>query len=406
MRPLLSCVVFAMLVAPAAARMGQDSSHDYPQWRGRNRDGAASAFSKPETWPDTLTLRWRVDVGEGYATPLIIGDKVYAFTRRDGREGITALDANTGETIWRTDYPVSYELYEGAVDYGDGPRATPLVHNGRLYTVGISGTISSFDPSNGSLAWQRPVASVQPDVGFAASPVGDRDLVIVQEGYDALTAFEAATGRVRWTAKNEFRYASPIVVDLRGTRQVVAAAQHAILGISIADGAVLWHHPWKSPYVQAITPLLYRDTIIVSGEQRGVMALRPTMREDTWGVEMVWETQDVSMYLSNPVIVGDALFGLSHRNRGQYFALDASTGRVLWLGRPRRAVNSALVKADDLIFYLNDDAELIVARSSRSRDEPLKSYRVADSATWAQPAISGDRIFVKGVSSLACWTVR
>ena len=93
--------------------MGQDSPQDYPQWRGRNRDGAASAFSKPESWPEHLRLRWRVEVGAGYATPIVVGNTVYAFTRRDGKEGITALDAETGETVWRTDYPVAYEMYEG-----------------------------------------------------------------------------------------------------------------------------------------------------------------------------------------------------------------------------------------------------------------------------------------------------
>jgi hypothetical protein len=111
------------------------------------------------------------------------------------------------------------------------------------------------------------------------------------------------------------------------------------------------------------------------------------------------------MFLSNPVVVGDTLFGLSHLNSGQFFAIDTGTGQLLWLDRPRRATNSALVKADDLLFFLNDDAELIVARSSRLGFEPLKVYSVAKSATWAQPAISGRRIFIKDVSSLALWTV-
>jgi outer membrane protein assembly factor BamB len=403
---ILSHVAVAALIGPAAATMGQDSAQDYPQWRGRNRDGAASAFTKPDSWPDTLRLRWRVEVGEGYATPVVVGSVVYAFTRRDGKEGITALDTESGKTIWRTDYPVSFEPYEGAVDHGEGPKATPLFHDGKLYALGISGTISAFDALNGTLVWQKPGPLTQPDVGMASSPIGDRDLVIVQEGYEALTAFEANTGRVKWTVKNEFRYSSPIIVDLHGTRQIIAAAQYSILGISLADGAVLWEHSWKSPDVQAITPTLYRETIIVSGHQRGVTALKPIMRDGKWVVDVVWETRDVSMFLSNPVVIGDTMFGLSHLNSGQFFAVDAATGRVLWLDRPRQATNSALVKADDLLFFLNDDAELIVARSSRTRFEPFKRYSVADSATWAQPAISGQRIFIKDVSSLALWSLR
>jgi len=342
----------------------------------------------------------------GYATPIVVGSTVYAFTNRDGREGITALDADTGAAIWRTDYPVRYETYEDAVDHGEGPKATPLFQSGKLYTLGISGTISSFDASSGALVWQKPAPPIQPDLGTASSPVGDRGLVIVQaEGDTALTAFDGETGRVRWTVKNEFRYASPIIADLHGTRQVIAVAQHSILGISVADGAILWEHRWPSPYVQAITPLVYRDTIIVSGHHRGVMALRPERRDNRWVVEVVWDTRDVSMFLSNPVIAGDTLFGLSHWNSGQYFALDAPTGRVLWLDRPRRATNSAVVKASDLLFFLNDDGELIVARSSRTGFEPLRQYTVADSATWAQPAISGRRFFIKDVSSMALWSL-
>ena len=394
----------AVLGGAAAAVIGQDSPHDYPQWRGHNRDGAASAFAKPESWPETLRLAWKVEVGAGYATPIVVGQTVYAFTRSDGKEGMTALEAETGTTVWRTDYPVSYEMYEGTFDHGDGPKATPLFHNGKLYTLGISGTISSFDALSGKIVWQKPAPPVQPAFGTASSPVGDRDLVIVQaDGYDALTAFESNTGGIKWRVKNEFTHASPIIVDLDGNRQVIAMTQQSILGISVADGAVLWEHPWASPFVQAITPVLHRGTLIVGGHNRGVMALKPIRREGKWVVDVVWETQDVSMFLSNPVVVGDALFGLSHRNRGQFFAIDASTGQVLWLDRPRQASNTALVKADDLLFFLNDDAELIVARSSRTGFEPLKHYSVATSATWAQPAISGKRIFVKDLSSLSLW---
>jgi outer membrane protein assembly factor BamB len=336
----------------------------------------------------------------------VVGKTVYAFTRRHGKEGMTALDAETGETVWRTDYPAPYEMYEGTVDHGEGPKATPLFHNGKLYTLGISGAISSFDAFSGALVWQKPAPPIQPAFGTASSPIGDRDLVLVHaDGYGALTAFEAHTGTIKWTVKNEFTYASPIIVDLNGIRQVIAMTQQSILGISLTDGAVLWKHPWPSPFVQAITPVFYRETIIVSGHNRGVMALKPIRREGTWAVDVVWETKEVSMFLSNPVVIGDTMFGLSHRNSGQFFAIDAPTGHVLWLDRPRQATNTALVKADDLLFFLNDDAELIVARSSRTGFEPFKHYTVADSATWAQPAISGTRIFIKDLSSLALWSL-
>ena len=350
-RPLNSwCLLAALLIGSAGEAMGQDGPKDYPQWRGRNRDGAASGFEKPSAWPDTLTLRWKIDVGEGYATPIVIGNTVYAFTRHNGREGITAVNAVSGETIWRTDYSVAYEPYEGAEDHGYGPKATPLFHAGKLYTLGISGTISAFDASSGALVWQKPAPQIQPDVGTASSPLAAGDVVIIQsDGDRAMTAFDAETGRVKWTVNQEFRYASPIVADWHGSRQIIVAAQHSILGLSAVDGSVLWEHPWKSPYVQAITPIVHRETIIVSGHHRGVMALKPIVRNGQWAAEVIWETQRVSMFLSNPVVAGDTLFGLSHMNSGQFFAVDAATGQVLWLDRPRRATNSAIVKADDQI---------------------------------------------------------
>jgi hypothetical protein len=136
-----------------------------------------------------------------------------------------------------------------------------------------------------------------------------------------------------------------------------------------------------------------------------VTALKPTRRDGEWVVEVLWENKEVSLFMSNPALIGDTLFGLSEKSSGQFFGLDAKTGKTLWLGQPREASNTAVVKAGDLIFMLNDDAELIVARSSRSGFEPIKRYTVADSATWAQPAITGNRFFVKDVTSLALWTL-
>jgi hypothetical protein len=154
-----------------------------------------------------------------------------------------------------------------------------------------------------------------------------------------------------------------------------------------------------------MTPIVSGEQIIVGSQKMPMAALKPTRRDGKWVVEVVWEIKEVSLFMSNPVLVRETLFGLSDRASGQFFALDAGTGKTLWLGQPREAANVAVVKAGDLLFLLKDSAELIVARSSRTGFEPLKRYTVADSATWAQPAISGNRVFVKDVTSLALWTL-
>ncbi len=399
MASVLAAVIALDSVAPA------QNSQDYPQWRGQNRDGSASAFAEPKVWPEKLTRRWKVDVGEGYATPLIIGNTVYSFTRQSADEVMTALDAETGKTIWQTKYPAPYVIGDPTKAHGSGPKATPLFHDGKLFALGISGVVSAFDATNGKLLWQKPAPAEQPYFGTASSPVADKDLVIFHSDGFPMTAFDAETGSVKWTAKLNGMFASPMIVELGGVRQVVSMAEESVAGVAVADGTILWQYPWKNEGMLAITPIVYGDTIIVSSYHCGVTALRPARHDGKWAVDVVWQTKDVSMFLSNGVLIGDTLFGLADKASGQYFALDAKTGKVLWLGKPRQANNTGVVKAGELLFLLNDDGELIVAKKNRTAFEPLKTYTVADSATWAQPAISGDRIFVKDVSSLALWTL-
>jgi len=300
-------------MACAGAAAAQRSPQDYPQWRGLNRDGAASAFAEPSSWPDALTRRWKVDVGVGYATPLVISDAVYTFTRRNETEVMTALEAATGKERWHTSYAAPYAPDTPAAAHGVGPKATPLFHNGRLYTLGITGIVSAFDAATGKLVWQTPAAPEHPSYGTAVSPVGDKDLVIVHPGnHGPLTAFDANSGAVRWTGTDRGAYASPIIVELGGIRQVVTMTQESVLAVSLSDGAKLWEYPWQSRSTpSAITPIVYRETLIVSSQAMGVTALKPARRGDKWIVDRVWDTREVSLFLSNPVVVGDTLFGLS-----------------------------------------------------------------------------------------------
>jgi outer membrane protein assembly factor BamB len=397
-KALLACVIDVATVTLDAQR----PSRDYVQWRGQQRDGSASAFVEPTHWPEALTRRWKVEVGEGYGTPLIVGDMVYVFTRLDGQESVAALDASNGRQRWRTSYPAPYTPSKPAEKHGASPKATPLYHEGRLFTLGISGIVSAFDARNGKQLWQTAPAKEAPFYGAAVSPLATRDLVIVHPGdYGPLTAFDVRSGTVAWTAGAGGFFASPILVSLEGVIQVVSATQDFVIGVSL-DGRVLWRFPFDAKN-GATTPVLNNDTIIVNSPDR-VIAFRPRLRDGAWTVETVWETKDVSTYLSTPVVVDGVLYGLSTKQRGQFYAVDAKTGQVLWLGPPREADNTALVKAGHLLFLLNDDAELIVARASRKAFDPIARYVVADSATWAQPAISGDRIFIKDVNTLALWT--
>jgi outer membrane protein assembly factor BamB len=392
-----------------AIASAQSGSGDWPQWRGPNRDGAIASLTAPGAWPDRLTRKWKVDVGLGYATPILVGDRVYMFSRKDDNEVLAALDAATGKTIWQISYPAPFTINPAAARHEKGPKSTPTFAGGKLYTLGMSGIVTAFNAADGRQLWQKPASSVGPLYHTAMSPLVDRGMVIIHLGghnQGALTAFDPNTGAVKWAWNGDGpSYGSPIVAELGGTRQVIVFTQENLVGVSEASGELLWKRPFTTRSTQnTITPTLYGDTVIVSGLDKGVTAFKVVKRENQWTTENIWDNQEVSLYMTNGVVVRDMFFGMSHRNSGQFFALDAKTGKTLWTSPPRQATNAAISHAGDLLFLLKDDGELIVAKASAASFEPVKRYTVADSATWAAPTIAGNRIFIKDTSSLALYT--
>ena len=227
----------------------------------------------------------------------------------------------------------------------------------------------------------------------AFSPIVDGGRVIFHVGgHDkgALTAFDLATGDVRWSWSGDGPgYASPIVAELGGTRQVVTPTQTKIVGVDAATGALLWERPLVHQFVSnSITPLVSGQTVIVAGTGP-LMAFAVAKRGTQWTTEPLWENADLPLRFSTPVASGNTLIGLSGRNSGQYFAIDASTGKTLWTSDGRQAPHASLARAGDLLFSLESDGELVIVRSSQTAFEPVRRYTVATSETWAQPAISG-----------------
>jgi outer membrane protein assembly factor BamB len=407
-RVLIAVVVLTGMALPLDA---QRPAADWPQWRGANRDGAVM-FPEPAAWPERLTQKWKVEVGSGYATPLVVGNRIYQFSRQGDNEVMIALDPDTGKEVWKSPgYPAVFTMMSATVPHGPGPKSTPVFSNGRLYSIGMTGIVTAWDAASGKQLWQKPGSTVVPTfTTHAFSPLVDRGLVIFHTGgHDngALTAFDVNTGAEKWSWKGDGPgYGSPIAVDLGGTRQIVTITQKMLVGVDAATGALLWQRPFVSPNVtNSITPVAYGQTIIVSSNGPPTQALSVAKRNDQWIVETVWENAEVPLRMSNAVVTGDMVVSLSTRNAGQYFALDAKTGKTLWTSEGRQAGNAAIATSGGLLFSLEDDGELVVARASKTAFDVVKRYKVADTATWTQASYSGNRIFVKDLSSLALWTV-
>ncbi|HCQ99892.1 MAG TPA: serine/threonine protein kinase [Acidobacteria bacterium] len=385
-------------------------AQDWPQWRGPSRDGSVTGFTIPDSWPTGLNEQWSVEVGFGYASPILIGDHVYMFTRQGDDEVMMALDAGSGETLWRTSYPASFDMVAATRNHGPGPKSTPAYADGRLFTLGISGIVTAFDAETGGQLWQRPAGPVEPLYHTGQSPYVDGDQMILHVGGQdagALTAFDVATGEERWRWDGDGpAYGSPIVVEIEGVRQVVTFTQENFVGVSADTGQLLWRRPYTTPSTTTSqTPHLYEGDVIESGRGNGITRFRVVREGNAWTTEEVWHVDEVSLHMTNGVVVDGVLFGLSHLNSGQYFGLDLNTGDVLWTSAPRQADNAAILNVGNTILSLEDDAELLVLPHSRTAFDPVRRYEVADSSTWTLPTIAGNRLFIKDVETLRLWTV-
>ena len=167
------CCVRRLCAAVVAART---PAPDWPQWRGPNRDGTLASFTEPNAWPDTLTQRWKIEVGTGYATPIVVGNRVYAFSRQNENEVMRAIDAASGKVIWESSYAAPFNMNSATARHGPGPKSTPAFADGRLFTMGMSGIVTAFDAATGKQLWQKPVPPVQPTFHTAQSPLVDRGL--------------------------------------------------------------------------------------------------------------------------------------------------------------------------------------------------------------------------------------
>jgi outer membrane protein assembly factor BamB len=304
-------------------------------------------------------------------------------------------------------------MHPAAVRHGEGPKSTPLFHDGKLYTLGIGGILTCWDGATGVVRWRKEFHYREkwPLFGTAMSPLVDGGLLIAHVGGNddgALTAFDAASGEVRWQWKGDGpAYASPIVADFGGTRQVITETQNNIVSVNASNGQLLWKIPFTTEYLQNIpSPLVYHDMVVLSGLEKGIFAVRPSAKDGKWSAETVWHNADISMYMSSPVLESGLIFGFSHYKKGQFFCVDARTGATKWTGPPRQGDNAAVLITGGNLILLRDDAQLIIAKASGARFEPLRTYTVADSPTWAHPLILRNGVVIKDANTLAFWSVR
>jgi outer membrane protein assembly factor BamB len=335
------------------------------------------------------------------------------LARQGEEEVVLSLEAATGKQLWRASYPAAYTMNPAATGHGKGPKSTPVVSGGKLFTFGINGVLSCFDANSGKLSWRKEFSKQYPNTsplyGTAMSPIVTNGLCIVHVGgHDkgALTAFDVETGAVKWAnAEDGPAYSSPVQATLAGESQLVTYTQSNVVGISSATGKLLWKMANKVPYdVNSVSPVVYKDLVIFSIYEKGVGAIRLTRQGDHLVPQEIWRNAAYESYMNTPVLAGNRLAGFSYKKKGQFFCLDADTGKMLWESAGRMGENVAILRAGDLLFLLTNEAKLFVLKSNATSFVPVKEYEVANSPTWAHPVLLGGRILIKDKTSLAALT--
>ena len=290
------------------------SAEQWTGWRGASR-AAVSAAPMPATLAAKAADVWAMPVGIGHASPLVDGQRVYVFARKGEQEVAQALDLATGKGLWSAAYDQPYTMNSAATGHGKGPKSTPLLAGGRLYTLGIAGVLSALDAATGKVAWRHAFDKEfgpPPDFGTAMSPIFDNGLVIAHVGGingGALRAFDPATGAAKWSwAGDGPGYATPVALVAGGVRQIVALTKTRAVGVDAGSGALLWSLPFTTPYEQnAVTPAVAGDMVILSGLDQSTFAVRPAKGADgKWAAARVWDVKGVPLYMSSPVATSSA----------------------------------------------------------------------------------------------------
>ena len=416
----------AFLAVAAGSLLAADTrvrADDWPQWRGPNRDGIWRESGILETIPPSgLPVRWRAKVGSGYAGPAVAQGRVFVTDHvfDPEVERVLCFDETTGQQLWVHSYPCDYRDME----YGNGPRATPTVHDGRVYTLGTQGHVVCLDAANGEVRWKKNlVTDLQgkiPRYGASAAPLVVGDLLILCSGGQtnaSVVALDKSSGALRWSClPDRPAYSAPIVIRGGGVQQLVVWTADSIAGLEPSTGRPYWQVPWKAvfdPAQMVASPVWHKDKLLFMGAwSRGSKMLQLDATKPA--VSVVWETgTKPTTTISTPLFQDDDYFYAILGN-GSLACLDAATGNEVWSTREPTSGsfgNAHLTANRDRVFLFNHTGHLILARLTKEgyRElgrcllvEPTAGFRAQGPITWAHPAYANRHVFARNDRELVC----
>lgn len=397
--PLLSATIL-LLSSPVLS----SPTGDWPNWRGPHFDGI-SREKIPEELPESLPVRWRAEVGTGFSTVSVQGERVLTMGNENDIDTVWCLDADTGEVIWRHDYPCALDplYYEG------GPSATPTISGNEVYTLSRKGHAFRLELETGRVAWSRDLVKDHdlelPEWSFASSPFLDGDRVLLNVGRGGI-ALDRRTGETLWIPNTETSgYATVVPFSMPGTDagHLLFSAK-GLIAFDSSDGTAAWEFPWKSGRdVNAADPVVRGNRIILSSSAATVALDLP---EDGGEPVEAWRQRDMKWYFNPGVLIGDHLYslhGTTHRPT-ELICTDFRTGEIVW--NEEGFGSGGLMAAGDCVI-LFDKGELTLFPATPEGFRPMLRQKILDGKCWTAPVLANGRIYCRNAEGdLACVDLR
>ena len=385
-------------------------SQDWPQWRGTNRDGKVTGFTSPKTWPEQLTQKWKVTVGLGDATPALVKDRIYVYSKVGENEVLSCIDVATGKQIWQSPgYPAP--VVAGPASSHPGPRSSVAVAEGKTVAVGVAGDIACFDAGTGKLLWRNEDFKGQvPQFFTGMSPLISSGVCYAHLGgpkSGSFVAFDLASGSIKWKADVEAPpYGSPVLMTIDGTKQVVFQGQTKLTSLNAADGKQVWEleTPVGTGRVNnAASPVVEGNRIYYTGLNNGVNAAEIKKAGNSYSVSKLWTNPEFTTVYNTPVLKDGFLYGISAQSR--LFCINASTGQTAWTDETALQNFGSIVDAGEVLIALTSNSHFVVMRPDGQKFNKVAQLKLAEIGIYAHPIVSGNRIFIKDVESLTLYTV-
>lgn len=405
----------ALMLGGFVASLALSGAHpvfgQWPQWGGPNRDFVSGATGLASSWSEGGPRKiWSRPLGDGYSAIAMDGGMLYTMYLKGEENVVIALKASTGETVW--EYKHARTVHEGIeTRFGTGPRSTPTIAKGNVYTVSFDGLLTCLNKSTGKVVWSHDLmkefGAKSPEFGFSSSPVVYKNTLVVAVGGKGcgLMAFDLGSGSVAWK-KHDFEntYSSPIVINVGGEDQIVLLTDREIVGVSAKNGNMRWQFPhvnqWKT---NILTPLWGKDGLlyIASGGDAGSRMLRLMRSGAKTEAAQVWASRKMKTGHGNAVRVGDYIYGVGgYRNAATISAINALTGEIAWQEKEEGYSAGTLVYADKKLFLLKDDGSLSLMMPSPKGLEIKSTVQLLKETAWAMPTIVGKRMFVRDTENI------